>query len=62
MRRRAAKGRSRKVASSETKARTRLGWKPAVNFRELVRMMTSNDLELARREAEREAAEIEASR
>ncbi|WP_321476856.1 GDP-mannose 4,6-dehydratase [uncultured Paludibaculum sp.] len=33
-----------------SKARARLGWKPAVNFRELVRMMTAHDLELARRE------------
>ncbi|MBN9660809.1 MAG: GDP-mannose 4,6-dehydratase [Acidobacteria bacterium] len=38
------------LLGDSTKARTRLGWKPAVNFRELVRMMTSNDLELARRE------------
>lgn len=34
-----------------TKARRVLGWKPKVSFRELVSMMVSNDMELARQEA-----------
>jgi GDPmannose 4,6-dehydratase len=33
-----------------TKARTTLGWKPRVDFRELVRRMVEHDLELARQE------------
>jgi GDPmannose 4,6-dehydratase len=33
-----------------TKARTELGWKPEVDFRDLVKMMVEHDLELARRE------------
>lgn len=33
-----------------TKARERLGWKPTVTFKQLVRLMTDHDLELARRE------------
>ena len=40
-----------------SKARERLGWVPKTNFRELVRIMTDADLELAKREAEsRESA------
>jgi GDPmannose 4,6-dehydratase len=34
-----------------TKARTILGWRPRVDFKELARRMTEHDLELARREA-----------
>ena len=33
-----------------TKARERLGWRPKVGFKELVRIMVETDLELARRE------------
>lgn len=33
------------------KARDRLGWSPAIGFKELVRRMVAHDLELARREA-----------
>ena len=33
-----------------TKARRRLGWKPRVGFKELVKMMVARDLDLARRE------------
>ena len=34
-----------------SKARQQLGWKPAVSFKELVRLMVDADLELAQREA-----------
>jgi GDPmannose 4,6-dehydratase len=34
-----------------TKARARLNWTPKVSFRDLVRMMTEHDLQLARQEA-----------
>jgi GDPmannose 4,6-dehydratase len=34
-----------------TKARTTLGWKPSVTFRELIHMMVDSDLALAREEA-----------
>ena len=34
-----------------TKARQVLGWKPKVDFHELVRLMTEHDLDLAEREA-----------
>jgi len=34
-----------------TKAKERLGWEPRTSFKELVRLMTEADLELARREA-----------
>lgn len=33
-----------------TRARQKLGWRPRVGFRELVRMMVDHDLELARQE------------
>ncbi len=33
-----------------SKARRELGWQPRVTFRELVRLMTDHDLELAHRE------------
>lgn len=33
-----------------SKAREKLGWKPSVNFPELVRRMVAHDLELARQE------------
>jgi GDPmannose 4,6-dehydratase len=33
-----------------TKARTKLGWKPKVSFKELVKMMVDHDLELAQQE------------
>jgi len=33
------------------RARARLGWQPSVTFRELVRMMVDNDMELARQES-----------
>jgi GDPmannose 4,6-dehydratase len=35
------------------KARERLGWEPEVNFKQLVRLMTEHDLELARQELAR---------
>lgn len=38
------------LCGDATKARERLGWAPRVSFAELVRMMCSNDLELARQE------------
>ncbi len=38
-----------------TKARTKLGWQPRVDFEQLVEMMVDSDLKLARAEA-REAA------
>jgi GDPmannose 4,6-dehydratase len=34
-----------------SKARTKLGWEPKVNFDELVKLMTDHDLELAKQEA-----------
>jgi GDPmannose 4,6-dehydratase len=33
-----------------TKARTKLGWRPRVNFRELVREMVASDLQAAERD------------
>ncbi len=33
-----------------TRARESLGWKPEVNFRDLIKMMVESDLEQARRE------------
>ena len=33
-----------------TKARQELGWKPKVQFKELVRLMVDHDMELAKRE------------
>jgi GDPmannose 4,6-dehydratase len=33
-----------------TKARTRLGWEPKVNFKELVKMMVNHDLKIAEKE------------
>lgn len=39
-----------------TKARQTLGWRPRVTFRELARMMTDADMELARKEATHAAA------
>lgn len=47
------------------KARQRLGWKPQVTFKELVRIMVEHDLEIAKRErliAEREGKELNAKR
>lgn len=38
------------LLGDSSKARARLGWKPEVNFRGLVKMMAQHDLELARRE------------
>ncbi len=38
------------LLGDSTKARSVLGWKPEVGFRELVRMMVDHDLELARQE------------
>jgi len=37
------------------KAKKQLGWEPKVRFKELVRIMTEADLELAKREAQIEA-------
>ncbi len=42
-----------------SKAREKLGWAPRIDFRELARLMTEHDLDLARREAH--AAEFQAS-
>ena len=45
------------------KAKERLGWRPRVGFKELVRMMVEHDLELARQEATlREAGHVVARR
>ncbi|HEX8775536.1 MAG TPA: GDP-mannose 4,6-dehydratase [Pyrinomonadaceae bacterium] len=44
-----------------TKAREVLGWKPKVGFKELVKLMTDSDLELARQEREVRAAQGDAS-
>ena len=44
------------LLGNAAKARERLGWKPAVNFRELVRLMMEHDLELARQEQTLEMA------
>ncbi len=38
------------LCGDASKARARLGWRPKVSFRELVRMMVEHDLELARQE------------
>lgn len=38
------------LRGDSTKARKVLGWKPKVGFKELVRMMVNNDIELAKRE------------
>jgi GDPmannose 4,6-dehydratase len=38
------------LQGDSSKARAKLGWKPRVNFEELVRMMVEHDLELARQE------------
>lgn len=38
------------LLGDSTKARTLLGWKPAVNFEQLVKMMVDYDMELARQE------------
>jgi len=39
------------LVGDASKAREKLGWKPKVDFEELVRMMVDHDLELARAEA-----------
>ena len=39
-----------------TKARNQLGWKPAVGFEALVKMMVDHDMELARQERTLERA------
>jgi GDPmannose 4,6-dehydratase len=44
-----------------TKAREVLGWKPKVGFKELVKLMTDSDLELARQERDVRAAQGDAS-
>lgn len=44
-----------------TKAREVLGWKPKVGFKELVKLMTDSDLELARQERDVRAAKGDAS-
>jgi GDPmannose 4,6-dehydratase len=38
------------LCGDATKARTRLGWKPKVDFRALIEMMVDADLERVRRE------------
>lgn len=38
------------LCGDASKARAKLGWRPKVSFRELVRMMVEHDLELARQE------------
>lgn len=38
------------LQGDSSKARAKLGWKPKVGFRELVRMMVDHDMELARQE------------
>ncbi|MFZ4985186.1 MAG: GDP-mannose 4,6-dehydratase [Blastocatellia bacterium] len=39
------------LIGDSTRARLKLGWRPRVSFRELVRMMVDSDLELARKSA-----------
>ena len=39
------------LCGDSTKAREKLGWIPKVDFKELVRLMTEHDLDLAQREA-----------
>jgi GDPmannose 4,6-dehydratase len=41
-----------------TKARTKLGWQPKVNFEELVNMMVDTDMELAEREKRADMVEL----
>jgi GDPmannose 4,6-dehydratase len=38
------------LLGDSTKARTKLGWKPKVSFKELVKLMVDNDMEMARQE------------
>ena len=38
------------LMGDSSKIRTKLGWKPSINFEELVRLMVDHDLELARQE------------
>ena len=48
-----------------SKARAKLGWQPAVSFKELISMMVQHDLELAKRErmiAEQEGRELQPKR
>jgi GDPmannose 4,6-dehydratase len=48
-----------------SKAQQKLGWKPRVSFKELVKLMVEHDLELARRErmiAEKEGRELNSKR
>jgi GDPmannose 4,6-dehydratase len=44
------------LCGDASKARRALGWEPKVGFRELARMMTEHDLELARREQQLHSA------
>ena len=44
------------LLGDSSKAREKLGWKPRVNFEELVRMMMAHDLELAKQEVTLAAA------
>ena len=39
------------LLGDSSKARNNLHWKPKIGFKELVRIMTEHDLELAEREA-----------
>jgi len=38
------------LLGDNSKARNKLGWKPKVSFKELVKMMVKNDLEINERE------------
>ena len=42
----------RKLIGDPAKAKRQLGWEPKVRFKELVKIMTEADLELAKREAQ----------
>lgn len=44
------------LSGDASKAKTLLGWKPRVNFSELVRMMTEYDLQLAQTESEHQTS------
>ena len=48
------------LVGDSSKARTRLGWKPKVKFKELVQIMVQADLELAKREAYMSNYQVEA--
>lgn len=46
------------LLADPSKARTKLGWRPKVLFRDLVKMMVEGDMELAKRELRAEGREV----